>query len=298
MKKILSIFAVAATLFTIASCNTKPSPEAVEAAAVKNANDLVTAVIENNTDNIKAALAADAAAFATLGISEEKTPDLAELYNEKYENTLEDFGLQKSDIISIIKKRGIEIPETPKKADKAGAKEPGQEGEPIESDIEISADTLAAPEAADAALDVNALKEAAEEAADKVADKIGEYTGGEVKEEEVDEAPVPEVLPYVVVEEKPTFNGGDANQFVKWINENFVYPQGAKDRGVQGRVLVNFKVGTDGQVKDVVVTRKLDPEIDAEAVRVIKSSPAWTVGKQNGVPVEVSYSAPIICKLQ
>ena len=293
MKKFVSIFAAAAMLFGIVSCNNKPSAEAVEAAAVKNATDLVTAVAANDTDMTKAALAADAAAFASLGISEEKTPDLVKLYNDKYEDTLEDNGITKEEAIALLKKRGIEIPVAPKKGE-----EPAKEGEPIESDIEISADTLIVAAEGDAALNVDALKEAAEEAADKVADKIGDYSGGEVKEAEVDEAPVPEVLPYIVVEEKPTFNGGDANQFVKWINENFVYPQGAKDRGVEGRVVVNFKVGTDGQLKDVVVTRKVDPEIDAEAVRVIKSSPAWTVGKQNGVPVEVSYSCPIVCKLQ
>ncbi len=291
MKKFVSIFAAVATLFAVASCNSKPSAEAVEAAAVKNANDLVSAVVANDSEQAKAALAADAAAFAKLGISEEKTPDLTKLYSDTYENTLEENGITKDDAIEILKKRGIEIPVAPAKEEKAA------EGEAIESDIEIAADTLKV-EGEEAALDVNALKEAAEEAADKVAEKVGEYTGGEVNEAEVEEAPVPEVLPYIIVEEKPTFNGGDANSFVKWINQNFVYPESAKAAGIEGRVVVNFKVGTDGQVKDVVVTRKVSPDIDAEAVRVIKSSPAWTVGKQNGVPVEVSYSCPIVCKLQ
>lgn len=291
MKRILSIFAVAATLFAIASCNTKPSPEAVEAAAIKNADDLVSAVIANDNDNIKAALGADAAAFATLGISEEKTPDLVALYNEKYEDTLEEYGIDKEAIINLLKKRGIEIPEGPKPVVKVEGEAQGEgEGEGEVEPEEAPVDS--------ASTDLDVLKEAAEEAADKVAEKIGEYTGGEVSEAEVEEAPVPEVLPYIIVEEKPTFNGGDANQFPKWVNSQIVYPEGARERKAEGRVVVNFKVGTDGQVKDVVLVRGVDPEIDAEVLRVIKSSPAWTTGKQNGNPVDVSYTCPVVFKLQ
>ena len=295
MKKILSFFAVAATIFAIASCNTKPSPEAVEAAAVKNADDLVSAVIANDTDNVKAALSADAAAFATLGISEEKTPDLVALYNEKYEDTLEEYGIDKDAIINFLKKRGIEIPEGPKPVVKVEGEAQGEnEGEGVEEGEEAPVEAVLDS----ASTDLNILKEAAEEAAEKVAEKIGDYTGGEVNEAEVEEAPIPEVVPYIIVEEKPTFNGGDANQFPKWVNSQIVYPEGARERKAEGRAVANFKVGTDGQIKDVVIVRSVDPEIDAELLRVIKSSPAWTVGKQNGTPVEVSYTCPVIFKLQ
>lgn len=283
MKRILSLVASVATLCVIASCNGKPSAEAVEAAAVKNANDLVTAVVANDVENIKAALGADASAFAALGISEEKTPELVALYNDTYENTLEDNGVVKETIINILKQRGIEIPEGPKPVVKVeGEAEPELEEAPVDS----------------ASTDLDVLKEAAEEAADKVAEAIGDYSAEEVKEDEVDEAPVPEVLPYIVVEDKPTFNGGDANSFTKWVNSQITYPQGAQDRGAEGRVVVNFKVGTDGQIKDVVLAKGVDPEIDAEALRVIKSAPAWTPGKQNGQPVEVSYVCPVVFKIQ
>ena len=283
MKKVLSIVATVATLFAIASCNGKPSAEQVQAAAVKNATDLVEAVAANNVDNIKAALSADAAAFATLGISEEKTPELVEVYNDSYENTLEDNGIVKSAILELLKKRGIEIPVVEKPVVKA-------EGEAEEAPVEEVADS--------ASKDLNVLKEAAEEAADKAIEAIGDYSAQIEKEEEVEEAPIPEAIPYIIVEEKPTFNGGNANDFTKWINSNINYPQGAQDRGAQGRVVINFKVGTDGQIKDVVLVKGVDPEIDAEALRVIKSAPAWTPGKQNGAPVEVSYTCPVVFKIQ
>ena len=265
MKRILSIFAVAATLFAIASCTAKPSAEAVEAAAVKNANDLVGAVIENNIDNIKAALSADAAAYAALGLSEEKTPDLVALYNEKYEDTLEDFGIEKDDIISLLKKRGIEIPEGPKPVVKAEGEAKGEaegdaQGE-AEGEGEVPVETVADSAGIDL---LSELKDATEEAAEKAAGKAAEYTGGEVNEAEVEEAPVPEVLPFIVVEEKPTFNGGDANQFPKWLSEqfkNFEYPEGAKESKAEGRVVVNFKIGTDGQVKDAKITRHVQAAV-------------------------------------
>ena len=285
MKKLISILAVVATIIAAASCCNKPSAEAVEAAAVKNATDLVNAVIANDTDNIKAALVANANAFTTLGISQEKTPELVALYNDSYENTLEDNGIVKDVIFDLLKKRGIEIPEGPKPELKA------EEEVPAEADsVEVAVDSVST--------DLDIVKEITEEAANNVIEAIGDYSAADIKPEEEVAEEIPEVLPYIVVEEKPTFNGGDANGFTQWINSQITYPQAAQDRGAEGRVVINFKVGVDGQIKDVVLVKGIDPDIDAEALRVVKSAPAWTPGKQNGKPVEVSYTCPVTFKIQ
>ena len=89
-------------------------------------------------------------------------------------------------------------------------------------------------------------------------------------------------IPFANVEVKPTFQGGDAGEFAKWVNENLQYPQAAKDANVQGRVLAQFVVGTDGKVGDVKVLRGVHPDLDAEVVRVISSSPDWTPGSRPG----------------
>ena len=103
-------------------------------------------------------------------------------------------------------------------------------------------------------------------------------------------------LPYNQVEVKPTFQGGDAGEFAKWVQENLQYPQAAKDADVQGRVVAQFVVGTDGKIQDVQVLRGVHPDLDAEVVRVISSSPDWTPGYVKGAPVKVSYTFPVVFK--
>ena len=103
-------------------------------------------------------------------------------------------------------------------------------------------------------------------------------------------------LPYSQVEVKPTFQGGNAGEFAKWVNENLKYPQTAKDAEVQGRVVAQFVVGTDGKVGDVKVLRGVHPDLDAEVVRVISSSPDWTPGYVKGEPVKVTYTFPVVFK--
>ena len=105
-------------------------------------------------------------------------------------------------------------------------------------------------------------------------------------------------ISFASVEEKPTFNGGDANGFAKWVNENINYPEAAKEKGVEGRVLLGFVVDDQGNVSDVKVLRGVDPALDAEAVRVVKASPKWEDGNQNGNNVKVSYTFPVVFKLQ
>ena len=115
-----------------------------------------------------------------------------------------------------------------------------------------------------------------------------------VQEEVVEE----EAIPFQLVEHKPKFQGGDANDFSKWVNSKLVYPEIAKENGVQGRVTLQFTVGADGIVSNVKVLRGVDPSLDKEAVRVVSSSPKWTPGKQRDRNVKVTYTFPVIFQLK
>ena len=97
---------------------------------------------------------------------------------------------------------------------------------------------------------------------------------------------------------KPTFNGGDATEFAKWVNENLYYPETAKKDGVQGRMVLRFVIYPDGKVRDVEVLRGVHPDMDAVAVRIVSSSPDWKPGTVNGKPVKVSFILPIVCSLK
>ena len=116
----------------------------------------------------------------------------------------------------------------------------------------------------------------------------------EVAEEVVEE----EAIPFQLVEEKPSFQGGDANQFSKWVNQRLVYPEIAKENGVQGRVTLQFTVEKDGSVTKVKVLRGVDPSLDKEAVRVVSMSPKWKPGKQRDRAVPVTYTFPVIFQLR
>ena len=116
----------------------------------------------------------------------------------------------------------------------------------------------------------------------------------EVQEEAVEE----EAIPFQLVEEKPSFQGGDANQFSKWVNSRLVYPEIAKENGVQGRVTLQFTVEKDGSVTKVKVLRGVDPSLDKEAIRVVSQSPKWKPGKQRDRAVPVTYTFPVIFQLR
>lgn len=106
-----------------------------------------------------------------------------------------------------------------------------------------------------------------------------------------------DTVPFQMVDVKPTFNGGDANEFSKWVNNNLKYPADAKAAGTQGRVTLTFTVSESGKVKDVKVLRGVDPSLDAEAVRVVSASPDWTPGQANGKKVSVTFTFPVIFQL-
>ncbi|MFP4365780.1 MAG: energy transducer TonB [Bacteroidales bacterium] len=102
---------------------------------------------------------------------------------------------------------------------------------------------------------------------------------------------------FFFVEDMPDFRGEGQEGFRKYIFDNLKYPQIAAENGIQGRVTVQFIVNADGSVSDVEVVRGVDPALDREAIRVVKSSPKWTPGKQRGEPVRVAFFFPIDFKL-
>lgn len=100
-----------------------------------------------------------------------------------------------------------------------------------------------------------------------------------------------------IVEQQPMFPGGQT-ALMKYLSEHTKYPVVAQENGVQGRVTVQFVVEKDGSISDVHVLRGVDPSLDKEAVRVVKSMPRWTPGKQNGINVRVNYRVPVLFRLQ
>ncbi len=127
----------------------------------------------------------------------------------------------------------------------------------------------------------------------KLGVEIKDYVKGAVQEV-IEE----EEVPFTIVEEKPTFQGGDENTFTKWVASKLVYPEIAKENSVQGRVILQFLVGTDGSVSDVKVVRGVDASLDKEAARVVASSPKWKPGRQRNKPVKVRYTFPVIFQLR
>ena len=93
--------------------------------------------------------------------------------------------------------------------------------------------------------------------------------------------------------ERPTFKGGDANDFSMWVDSQLVYPKIAKKNRIQGCVIVSFRIAEDGRVTDVKVHRSAYPALDEEAVRVVSKSPLWKPAYADGKPISVSYLFPV-----
>ena len=108
--------------------------------------------------------------------------------------------------------------------------------------------------------------------------------------------PPAESIIFEVVEVQPQFPGGNA-ALQKFLAENIRFPIEAKERGIQGRVVVQFVVNTDGSIQDVQVVRGVDPLLDREAVRVVQAMPRWTPGQQRGQNVRVRFALPITFRL-
>jgi len=122
--------------------------------------------------------------------------------------------------------------------------------------------------------------------------EIEEYIPVEIEEEEIVEAEI-----FTVVEESPSFPGGDVAR-IKFLQENIEYPTMARESGIQGTVYVTFVVEPNGSVSNVQILRGIGGGCDEEAIRVIKAMPNWNPGKQRGKPVRVQFNMPIKFTLQ
>ena len=120
----------------------------------------------------------------------------------------------------------------------------------------------------------------------------------EIKNEVVveEKKPEPEKI-FTAVEENPKFPGGEKAMY-EYLSKNIRYPEMAAQNNIQGRVTVQFVVEKDGSIGEVKVVRGKDPDLDKEAVRVVKSMPKFIPGKMNGQAVRVWYTLPINFKLQ
>lgn len=107
-----------------------------------------------------------------------------------------------------------------------------------------------------------------------------------------------EPVPFQLLGQQPKFNGGDANEFSKWVAQNLRYPEKCRQSKVQGRVTLQFTITETGKVTDVKVLRGVNEELDKEAVRVVSESPLWTPGKnKNGEVVPIKFIFPVIFQL-
>jgi protein TonB len=111
------------------------------------------------------------------------------------------------------------------------------------------------------------------------------------QEEEVEDTP------FTVVEDPPTFPGGESALFA-YLSKSIKYPQMAQDAGIQGKVYVTFVVERDGSITDVKLMRGIGGGCDEEAIRVVKNMPKWSPGKQRGKPVRVQFTLPVHFKLR
>lgn len=128
---------------------------------------------------------------------------------------------------------------------------------------------------------------------DSESDEDFEVDISQLEEEEESGDP----LPFYVLEDKPEFPGGD-RALLKYVNQNVRYPVICQENGVQGTVTVSFVIDEKGKVTNVKSLRSPDPNLEREAVRVVKTLPDWKPGKQRGRPVKVSFMVPVRFVLQ
>lgn len=126
-------------------------------------------------------------------------------------------------------------------------------------------------------------------------DEVVAPVSPEAKEAPADSTAKEEV--FMVAEQMPEYPGG-MKEMLKFLQENVKYPENAMKNNVQGRVIVQFVVEKDGTPTEFKVLRSVDPDLDAEALRVMKAMPKWKPGMQKGQVVRVKFTVPVSFKLQ
>ena len=128
--------------------------------------------------------------------------------------------------------------------------------------------------------------------------KSSEETGEAVEAAPIDNGPeeVEEEEIFMRVEKAPAFPGGQ-KAMMEYLMKNIKYPAACQEAGIQGRVIVSFVVNKDGTIQNVEVIRGVHQKLDAEAVRVVKSMPAWSPGEQQGRKVRSKFQLPVFFRL-
>lgn len=135
--------------------------------------------------------------------------------------------------------------------------------------------------------DASQTEDAKEEVVAPVSPEAKEAPAEKAAEEEI----------FMVVEQMPEFPGG-IKELMDYLGTNVKYPENAMKKNVQGRVVVQFVVEKDGSLSEASVIRSIDPDLDAEALRVVQTMPKWKPGMQKGQAVGVKYTLPVSFKLQ
>lgn len=235
-----------------------------------------------------------AALFIALYIAK-SAYDQYQAAHQKNEQVTELTALNKPEKKAEVKRKEIQLPEQKKEVVKEVKSSIKFTAPVIKKDKEVkpedeikTQEELMKTTTAIGALDVKGNSESGEvlKVAQRVADEPVKPDKPEVENKVFD-----------VVEQMPSFPGGPS-ALMKYLSENIKYPVVAQENGVQGRVVVSFVVERDGSITDVKVVRSVDPSLDREATRVVKSMPKWIPGKQNGSAVRVKYNVPVSFKLQ
>lgn len=119
-----------------------------------------------------------------------------------------------------------------------------------------------------------------------------------VQQVAVDDEVIEDDQPFVRVEQMPSFMGGDLMTFRNWVQSKVRFPQIAQENNISGRVLLMFVIERDGSLTNIQVLQTPDSSLSDEAIRVLKSSPKWTPGKQRNQSVRVKYTLPIDFRIQ
>ncbi len=107
-----------------------------------------------------------------------------------------------------------------------------------------------------------------------------------------------DVVRFDELEEKPTFQGGTADTFIQYVYGRLRYPEDAVKKKIEGRVVLQFIIDTDGSIQDIQVASATHPSLNKEAVRVVSTSPKWNPGKVGDKPVKVRYTLPVSFRLK
>ena len=128
-------------------------------------------------------------------------------------------------------------------------------------------------------------------------EEIHSYDRDMAENSQTSPEPIEKDKVFMVAEEQPMYPGG-MEELMKYLQKEIKYPKEAQDKKIQGRVIVQFVVNKDGSICEDTVMKSVDPLLDAEALRVVRSMPNWTPGKLKGEPVRVRFTLPVTFRMQ